>query len=470
MTDNSVNIKMIFIILLLISVFMPTVYAEQDNYEILRIYENKNNDVCTLSVSNDGSYLATGSYDNNINFYYTDGDLLWNYDKMEYGVDDISVSSDGSYIAAIDQFKVYLFTKEGKLLWTHEVNDFAISIYTDGSNIVVGSRNGEVTLFDKEGNLLWTFRAGADVNDVSISSNGLYIVAGSSDHNVYLFNIKGKLIWNHRCDDVVMKVSISPNGSFIAASSTNDIIYQFNQDGEILSSRDYSGGDYSRSDYYAIYGFEPIGLVEGIYISSDGLYIASRQGYVYFYRDDERIWEYYTGSRIGSAFSISSDGAYIATNSYSDINLFTNDKSRLNVNLKKSAEDVAHIIERSRSEGFNFDWEKQLLLDAEVAYGNGEYTEARRLALRTEENVGSNIFDSIFMIIIIIAIVTFLLIGLLLKIGLIRLNKIRKERKRLYKEKLKRNEEARCQKEKMKHEILNVIEDITGESDGKNEK
>ena len=460
MTDNSVNVKRIFIILLMMSVFVPIVCAEQENYEILRIYENKNNNVSALSFSDDGSYLATGSEDNNLNFYYTDGDLLWNYNKMEEGVMDVSVSSDGSYIAAVDQIRVYLFTKEGgEPLWVHEMQGFTVAISSDGSNIVVGTQKGEVTLLDKEGNLLWTLRTGDVVNDVSISSNGSYMVAGSSDHNIYLYNKDGEL-WNHKFDDDVMKVSISPDGSSIVSKLENESIFQLNQEGEILNSNNYIAD-----------------RVEGMSISSDGLYIADRSGYVYFFRGGELIWEYYTDSKISNDFSISSDGTYIATNSYSDINLFTSDKNRVHVNLKKIAEDVAHVIERSRiivaskeNEGYDLDFEKQFLLDAEMAYDNGDYTEARQLALRAEENALSINSDDVFRPIvyverIIVAIVTLILLGLLLKVGLTRLNKIRIERKRLYTEKLRRNEEERRQKEKMKHEILNVIEEITGEGD-----
>ena len=120
-------------------------------------------------------------------------------------------------------------TQEYGLLWSYETGDtvYSVSISSDGSYIVAGSRDNKVYLFDRAGNLLWSYETGGDVWSVSMSSDGSCIAAGSYDHKVYLFERAGNLLWSYKTGDWVNSVSISSDGSYIAAGSGDDKVYLF---------------------------------------------------------------------------------------------------------------------------------------------------------------------------------------------------------------------------------------------------
>ena len=66
--------------------------------------------------------------------------LLWKYETGSYCVNSVSISQGGEYIAA-ERDGVYLFNKEGKLLWKYKIGDkvTSVSISQDGSYIASGS-------------------------------------------------------------------------------------------------------------------------------------------------------------------------------------------------------------------------------------------------------------------------------------------------------------------------------------------
>ncbi len=74
--------------------------------------------------------------------------LLWSY-KTGDDVRSVSISSDGSYIAAGSDDNVYLFDREGNLLWSHKTGGYvrSVSISSDGSYIAAGSDDDKVYLF-----------------------------------------------------------------------------------------------------------------------------------------------------------------------------------------------------------------------------------------------------------------------------------------------------------------------------------
>lgn len=178
-------------------------------------------EISSISVSSDESYIAAGSYDNNIYFFNIKGKLLWSYNTGSQ-LSSISISSDGSYIAATNSNYVYLFNREGELLWSY-YNGYShfnsVSISSDGSFITSGSYNYRVYFFNRQGDMLWSYETGNDVQIVSVSSDGSYIAAGSKDHSIYYFDKEGKLLWSYETIDIVNSISLSSDGLFIAAGS-----------------------------------------------------------------------------------------------------------------------------------------------------------------------------------------------------------------------------------------------------------
>jgi len=196
-----------------------------------------NEDVRSVAISSDGTYIAVGSWDDNVSLFRKDGGGTpeWSYDagSSVWSVDitpdgeyiaagsygevylyenssstplniwntggnstkSISISSDGNYIAADDDDYVYLLQRGYTTpSWSFYSDDCinSVSISSDGDYIAAGKgfseTEGDVYLFQKDSNLpLWTYHTSTNVESVAISSDGIYIVAGD-DETVYLFD------------------------------------------------------------------------------------------------------------------------------------------------------------------------------------------------------------------------------------------------------------------------------------------
>jgi WD40 repeat protein len=432
------RVKMFIAIMVLLLV--QTGQAEEAGYELLWSYETGGNFGSGVSISHDGSYIAAGS-DDNVHLFNREGELLWSY-KTGGNVMCVSISSDGSYIAAGSGWydsKVYLFNREGELLWSCKTGGnvmfggvYGVSISSDGSYIVAGYSDynddysdDKVYLFNRDGELLWSYKISPTVGDVSISSDGSYIVARSRDNTgryscedkayifnragellymigdgvcdvysvcdvsissdcsyiavgsrynkVCLFNRAGELLWSYQADGDVCGVSISSDGSYIVAVSgkDDDKVYLFNREGELLWS------------------YEAGGRVNDVSISSDGSYIAagSLDGTVYlFNREGELLWSYEAGGRVNDV-SISSDSSYIAARSSwvgNTVYLFASPEGLFDI-----IEDVKKSVELESAKNFNMAEVETLLSLAEDAFSTGDYAKASELADEAKDRTES---------------------------------------------------------------------------------
>ena len=319
-------------------------------------------DVLSVSVSDDGEYIAAG----NTNYVYLfDKDSstpLWKHDigVRAYAVD---MSSGGEYIAAgSDADKVYLFSKNSSTpIWTYDTDDNvrAVAISADGEYIVAGGSANKVYLFSKDSSTpLWSYSVSNPIDSVSISADGEYIVAGtqSSDMKVYLFDKDSSTpLWTYTAGDTVRDVSISADGEYIVSCSGDGKVSLFHRtsstplwtytvDGSFASpSRSCelsANGEYiavgNMEDDNRVYLFDkdsstPLwyySASDNIYtvsISKDGQYIiaGSSDDKIYFFGKDNNtpLWTYNAGGDLNSV-SISADGKYIAAGS-SDDNVYT---------------------------------------------------------------------------------------------------------------------------------------------------
>ncbi|MBU2559331.1 DUF11 domain-containing protein, partial [archaeon] len=149
------------------------------------------------------------------------GVLLWKY-KTDDIVLSTSISQNGQYVAAGSyDNQIYYFEKSGALLWKYRTNNvlFATSISEEGDYIAAGSYDNSVYLFDKFGNSLFEYETKDEVWGVAISRDGEYIAAASKDQSVYFFSSSGDLLGQYSTEGFVSSVAISKDGSRAAAGS-----------------------------------------------------------------------------------------------------------------------------------------------------------------------------------------------------------------------------------------------------------
>ncbi len=282
---------------------------------------------------------------------------LWSYAAGD-DIRSVSISSDGSYIAAgSDDGKVYLFSSASSTpVWSYTTGGWvrSVAISPDGNYLVAGSYDGNVYLFSRSSSTPFlTYDAGEKVVSVSISSDGSYIVAGSWDTNAYYYSYSkisvfsrtsSTPLWTHTTDKgvdgsegLVNSVKISSDGNYISAASADNVLF-FSR-GSSTPSWTYDAGN--------------VGTMNSAAISANGGYIAAgdyddvptTDGKVYLFTSASATpsWSYTVGDSVTSV-AVSSAGDYIAAGSWSNrVYLFSNSSSTptWNYNTGNWVESVA---------------------------------------------------------------------------------------------------------------------------------
>lgn len=192
-----------------------------------------------MVINQDGNYIG-GSSSNIYAILYKEARPEWDY-KTGDKINAVSITPDGSTLAAASSDNFVYLIKSGFLLWKYDTKAPVISVAVspDASYVVCGSGSFEskegdapkdyrVFLFDKEGKLLWDYKIGYTVSSVSITPDGSYIAVGSWDKKVHIFSKSGEHLKEFKTDGNVLSVSITPDGQNVVAGSTDTYVYSLN--------------------------------------------------------------------------------------------------------------------------------------------------------------------------------------------------------------------------------------------------
>jgi len=108
----------------------------------------------------------------------------------------------------------------------------SLTVAADGSTIVAGDRNGNLTVSDGEGALLWQRKLGEGIHGVAVSRDGQRIVCGSKDCQLRMFTRAGELEWEQPLGKSVWSLAMDPGGNFLATGTGDSVA--FYTDGGIL--------------------------------------------------------------------------------------------------------------------------------------------------------------------------------------------------------------------------------------------
>nr|WP_214021696.1 WD40 repeat domain-containing protein [Methanoculleus sp.] len=192
-----------------------------------------NDAVSSVAVTQDGSAIVAGA---GLMVYFLDqqGDVIW---KTAVGsrVNGVGISPEGSRIGVAAD-KLYLFDREGNLLWAEKTTFVyrSVALSSNGMYVVTGCDNGAVYIFDRNKKQLWDYDMGTDGYDIAISENGRKIAIGCDDQGVYYLNSREGESWSYGTGKCVEGIALTLDGRFVAAGSLDRCVYLSTGEGEHL--------------------------------------------------------------------------------------------------------------------------------------------------------------------------------------------------------------------------------------------
>ncbi|MFQ6088950.1 MAG: hypothetical protein ACE5K0_08630 [Candidatus Methanofastidiosia archaeon] len=164
-------------------------------------------DVRAVAITEDGNYLFFGSNEitqgdlpyktflvPHFNAYNINGERLWSQKNVN-PANFISISSNGEYIAVAGYF---LFNIDGELLWTHYGSATTSRIAIDKKGRYIVADVGEyrfpffifhnIYVFDREGKILWKYRSGDTIISVGISDDRRFVTFADRGLDMFFFD------------------------------------------------------------------------------------------------------------------------------------------------------------------------------------------------------------------------------------------------------------------------------------------
>lgn len=213
------------------------------------------NTVNSLSVSQDGRLIVSGSDDHTVRLWDTHVDI--SSPKILRGhsesVKSVSMSRDGRWIVSgSHDCTVRLWDTAADVITSKVLNGHSdwvrtVAISCNGRWIVSGSADCTVRLWDCHKDVVTSkVLAGhrSWINSVSISEDGRWVVSGSGDSTVRLWyshqeSISSKVLKGHR--SWISNVSISPDGRWIVSGSADRTIRLWDAQADLATSKVMEG-------------------------------------------------------------------------------------------------------------------------------------------------------------------------------------------------------------------------------------
>jgi WD40 repeat protein len=195
--------------------------------------------VRSVSISNDGKTIVSGSWDYTIKVWNREtGELIRTLTGHNNYVNSVSISNDSKTIVSgsgdntIKVWNLETPDAEPLTLTGHNGPVISVSISNDSKTIVSGSADNTIKVWNLEtGELIRTLTGhNGSVNSVSISNDSKTIVSGSDDYTIKVWNLETgaeiRTLTGHQ--NWVKSVSISNDSKTIVSGSSDFTIKVWN--------------------------------------------------------------------------------------------------------------------------------------------------------------------------------------------------------------------------------------------------
>ncbi len=210
--------------------------------------EAHTSEVNGVSFSPDGNLIVSGSADNTIKLWQSDGKLLQTFTGHSKKVNSVNFSPNGkTIVSGSADNSVRLWNLDGKLvntLWGHTDIVNSVTFSPDGQVIASASTDKTIKIWNRKGNLLRTISAHQEpVRSLAWSRDGKILASASTDKTIKLWDANGKLLHTLSAhQDTVLQVNWSPDGKTLASVSLDGFIKLWNRSGKLI--RSFAGHDH----------------------------------------------------------------------------------------------------------------------------------------------------------------------------------------------------------------------------------
>ncbi len=233
--------------------------------------------ITSLSLSDDGSRLAVGSYGAKAYSFQADGTEQFAFETRNV-VTGVALLSDGSLLVSSDDRRIYKLDEQGNPLWELDVKRQVKS--------VAASPDGSVAVFIAQGRTTVTYvdvAAGETIREadigitpshVQVSTDGRYVAVGAPDQYAYLLDAQGNMLRKMGVSGMIEAIGVAEDGTVVVGTSRNEAV-AFGPDGAQT----------------AVYKVKDV--VTDVDVSRDGSYVAASDflGNFYVYSaDGEQLW------------------------------------------------------------------------------------------------------------------------------------------------------------------------------------
>src|ERR1700674_1365913 len=234
------------------------------------------------------------------------GARIWNYTTGLVAGTSPAVADGVVYIGSWDNNLYALNAHTGAKVWTQSISDVLSSPAVANGAVYVGSEDGNIyALNARTGAKLWSYQTGSccGVSSPAVANGVVYI--GSADRNIYALNARtGAKLWSYSTGDPIFSSTAVANGLvYFGVGSSIDAL--------------------SAQTCNLLWSYETGGCCEesSPAVANGVVYVGSADGNLYALnaRTGARLWNYPTGTTVGSSPAVANGVVYVGSD---DSNLY----------------------------------------------------------------------------------------------------------------------------------------------------